>query len=699
MNREEQERYRQEYAEAKRKGIPFFPDAVFKDMVVAFILFVAMVLLSVFVGASLEEVADPSDSNYTPRPEWYFLFLFQLLKYFPGDLEVIGVFFIPMIAIGFLVALPWTDRSAKRHWSGRPVVTSITLALLAGSAFLTVQAFLEEAPPAAAAEGGDKTALLYTQNCAGCHGSTVVVQPGVDLFAVIQGGIHDEMPAWNSDLADNEIDALVGFILSPNGYQVYLDNCRACHDVDSLAEADTTQLRGAIDEGIGFEPHAGLGLPPWRDTLSADEKARLLNFLAAPDGQRLWTQECSSCHGVSVAFSGEREDLEEVIRQGGGHLEMPAFTGQLSAVDIETLAVYVTDPQQEPDGPVLFSQYCGACHPTRVPLAPDIGTARTIIALGGAHEDMPVWGQIFTDQQVDALVDYVIAAAELPDLGEAEELYLQNCASCHGDLGEGGVNPTRPGDVIAPISTAEYLTTRDDATLRAIISQGQPNFGMSPFADSFGGPLTREQVDLIVSFMRAWEADPPVELPPDTPSGPTAAQDARDLYLHLCAQCHGQSGEGGVGPAFDVLWQDANSDRDIFDAINLGHQATAMIAWGEILTSQEIDDLVTYIRTLTGEPGVSSPLTYVATIRPIFESYCLGCHGSLGGWTGTSYQEAMATGTNGPTIIPGDPDNSRLVQSLIGTHPEGVVMPPSVTMSQSDIQKIIDWVAAGAPEG
>ena len=56
----------------------------------------------------------------------------------------------------------------------------------------------------------------------------------------------------------------------------------------------------------------------------------------------------------------------------------------------------------------------------------------------------------------------------------------------------------------------------------------------------------------------------------------------------------------------------------------------------------------------------------------------------------------MTTGTNGPTIIPGDPDNSRLVQSLVGTHPDGVVMPPSVAMSPADIQKIIDWVAAGA---
>ncbi len=698
MKKEEQEKYQEEYAEAKKRGIPFFPDAVFKDTVVALIVFLVVIGLTLWVGASLEEVADPSDASYTPRPEWYFLFLFQLLKYFPGDLEVIGVFFIPLIALGFLVALPWTDRSARRHWSGRPVVTSMTLFLLAGSLFLTVQAFLEEAPPAAAATGGDKTAALYTDNCSGCHGAQITVSADVDLFQVIQSGFHTEMPAWNSDLSANEIDALVGFILSPNGYEVFLDNCRFCHITQDLADVDSPTLRAAIDQGADFPPHARLGLPDYSQKLDSDEQAKLLNFLAAPSGQRLWTQECAACHGVSVAFSGDRAEVESVIREGGGHLEMPAFSAQLSEDAIETLALYVTAPPTAPEGAQLFGRYCTSCHATRVPLAADLFTARTIIAAGGAHEDMPVWGEIFTDAQIDALVDYVVAAAELPDLGEAEELYLQNCSSCHGELGEGGVNPSRPGDVIAPISTEEYLTTRDDATLHAIVSHGQPNFGMSPFADTFGGPLNRDQIDLIVAYLRAWEADPPVELPPDTPSVPGVTQTAGEVYEQLCAQCHGSAGEGGIGTTFDEAWQDSRSDEDIFDDINLGHSATAMIAWGEILNSQQIDGLVDHIRTLTGDPNTTAALTWVRTVRPIFETYCTACHGNLGGWTGDTYEAAMTTGLNGPTIIPGDPDNSRLIQSLIGTHPDGVVMPPAAQMSEANIQKIIDWVAAGAPE-
>ena len=296
------------------------------------------------------------------------------------------------------------------------------------------------------------------------------------------------------------------------------------------------------------------------------------------------------------------------------------------------------------------------------------------------------------------VVEFVITSAALPDLDAGEKLYLQNYAACHGNLGEGGANPAKAGDIIAPISTAEYLGTRDDTTLRAIIAQGQPNFGMSPFADSFGGPLDSDQIDLLVAYVRAWQDNPPVDLPPDVPVTPGGGEDAAAVYVGLCAQCHGPSGEGGIGPAFDAAWQSAMPDSEIFNAINLGHPATAMVAWGEVLGSQQIEDLVTYIRTLTGVATASGPVTYVSTVKSIFGAYCTACHGSSGGWSAATYQEVMTTGDDGAMIIPGDPDNSPLVQTLIGTHPDGMVMPPSVKMRPADIQKIVEWVKVGAPE-
>ncbi|MDH3261224.1 MAG: c-type cytochrome [Acidimicrobiia bacterium] len=699
MKSEEREEYLKEYDEKKKKGVPFWPDIIFKDVLVSFLLFLILVALAYFLGSSLEEIADPSDANYTPRPEWYFLFLFQLLKFFPGDLEVVGVIVLPVIAIIFLILLPWTDRSKRRHPSGRPVVTGITVAGLVAAIFLTVQA-IEEAPlPASATAEGDRVAALYVENCAGCHGPTVIVAPGTDLFAVISAGTHEGMPSWNSDLSADEIDALVGFLLAPNGNEVFAAACAECHTLDQLIEADAIDLRSALELGTGFAPHADAAIPDWKGLLSAAEQAQLLNFLTAPDGQRLWTQLCAACHGRSVAVSGDEAALRDLIVKGGGHLDMPAFGGTLVDTDIQALAIYVMDQTAYPAGEGLFAQHCSSCHAQRVPTAGSLDEAVAAIARGGAHEDMPVWGEILTDEQIGALVAYVFQAADLPDLAGGEDLFAQNCAACHGELGEGGPNPARAGDIIAPISTAEYLRTRDDQTLRAIVSQGQPNFGMSPFGDSFGGPLNDEQIDTIVAFLRAWEADPPVELPPDVPAVPQSTSSGREVYQQLCAQCHGDRGQGGIGTAFgEQAWQSANSDSAIFDAINLGHEATAMIAWGEILTSQQIEQLVAYIRTLNSSGSATGAPTFVGDVLPIFQASCAACHGSLGGWTGTNYEDALNTGEGGPTILPGDPDNSRLVQTLVGTHPDGIVMPPSGALSDTDVQTIVDWIAAGAPE-
>src|SRR4030065_33783 len=123
MEEKEKQQYYEKYRKAKEKGILFYPDAIFKDAVVVFAIFLILIGLAYFVGAPLEERANPADTAYTPRPEWYFLFLFQLLKYFPGRLEVIGVFVIPTLMIALLLFLPFIDRSAKRHALSRPIIT------------------------------------------------------------------------------------------------------------------------------------------------------------------------------------------------------------------------------------------------------------------------------------------------------------------------------------------------------------------------------------------------------------------------------------------------------------------------------------------------------------------------------------------------------------------------------------------------
>jgi mono/diheme cytochrome c family protein len=722
--------YWDKYYKAKEKGVPFFPDIVFKDAVVALLVFIALIALAYFRGAPLEEPANPADTNYTPHPEWYFLWVYQLLKYFPGNLEIIGIIILPTIGILLVLLLPFFDRSRTRHFLSRPILSAITLVAVLGIAGLTLQAVREAPPPTAtAATEGDPTAALYTDNCAPCHGPSVDVSPGTDLHAVIaEGEAHEGMPAWGGTLSTNEIDALVGFILSPSGNSVYQANCAPCHEGIVTAAGEPIELKKVIEQGPDYPPHADVDVPQWTEVLSQQERTALLNFLAAPDGERLFEINCAQCHGDSVPFSGTEEELRQIIATGGKHLEMPPWRERLSEDALDTLARYVVDPSAVPEGEALFEENCSSCHPT-VPSAPTVDAAREIIATGGAHETMPVWGDVLTAEQLNALVQFTLELTRGEPIERGRELFTQYCAACHGNFGEGGPNPARPGYVIPPISTAEYMRTRDNATLRAIISQGQPNFGMSPFSTDFGGPLDDDQIDAIVSYLRQWETNPAVEQPPEVAAG-VSALGGEQIYNEICAQCHGSKGQGGFGPTLrDPGFQTRFTDQELFDSISQGHEATAMIGFGGILTSSQINQVIDYIRQWRPEvkptaapageataappegeataapeeeapPPAETP-SFASDVVPILEQHCAMCHAggtTLGGWDASSYDTVINSGDHGPVVVPGDTDRSVLAQKLLGTQQIGTIMPPSGNMPDEQIGIIIDWIRAGAPD-
>jgi len=696
MRDKEKQEYLEQYQDDKKRGIPFFPDALFKDAIVSLLVFVALVVLSAVLGVELGEQANPSDDGFTPRPEWYFLWLFQLLKFFPGNLEFLGVILLPAAILLILAALPWLDRSRKRNIRGRPIVLGFVIFLFLGVLGLSVQSSLEAEPPQEVA-GGDPVALLYTQNCAACHGATVVVPEGTDLGEVISQGGHGGMPAWSGDLSTDEVNALVGFILSPNGSAVFQTTCADCHAAVDLAATNPLALRSAIEGGGGFEAHGGIEVAAI-DSGSADA---LLNFLIAPDGHRLFVLNCSACHGNSVQFAGSREDLQSVIERGGGHLEMPALGGVLPDSEIADLAAYVVDPASAPTGTdALFRANCAACHGSRVPSAASIEGATQIIATGGSHQEMPLWGEVLTAEQLGALTDYAYDAAKGSPAAAGQALFSQYCAVCHGDFGEGGANPANPAITITPISTEQYLITRDDVTLRAIINRGQPDSGMSPFGLAFGGPLDEEEVGAIVAHIRSWQANPPVVLPPEIEQAPLLS-DATEIYGQFCAQCHGVDGEGGIGPAFQTPeFQAIRSDEWLFESIDLGHPATAMIAWGEVLTAEQITDLVAHIRSLGSRPAPevsAGDVSFSGGVLPILQSGCLACHGTSGGWSVADFTSVMESGDSAPVVIPGDPEGSVLGRWLLGTHPRGF-MPPAGSLPEAEVETILEWIRSGAKD-
>ena len=124
--------------EEMKTGKPFYPDQVFEDVVGMLILFVILAVVALSVPVPLEDVADPTNADYDPRPEWYFLFLFQLLKYFQGPFEIIGTFVIPTVGMLLLLFLPFLDRSERAVLWKRPVALTVTSICVVGIVVLTI---------------------------------------------------------------------------------------------------------------------------------------------------------------------------------------------------------------------------------------------------------------------------------------------------------------------------------------------------------------------------------------------------------------------------------------------------------------------------------------------------------------------------------------------------------------------------------
>src|SRR5436853_769111 len=112
-------------------GRKFYPEQAFRDTVAIFLAFAILFVMAAAVHVPLERLADPTDTSYVPRPEWYFLFLFQLLKIFQGSLEPIGTVVLPTVAVLTLFLLPFIRHSRLQILQRRAVGTGIVAIVFA----------------------------------------------------------------------------------------------------------------------------------------------------------------------------------------------------------------------------------------------------------------------------------------------------------------------------------------------------------------------------------------------------------------------------------------------------------------------------------------------------------------------------------------------------------------------------------------
>lgn len=175
-----------DYSEYPGKTEAFWPNFLLKEWMVGAVFLIGYLCLTVAHPSPLERIADPTDTGYIPLPDWYFLFLYQLLKYSyaSGPYTIIGAFIMPGIAAGGLLLAPFIDRGPERRPIKRPFATGFMLLAFASIIFLTWESVVNHDWEAAKKQGAivktvdiDKEAegydLLQKNTCLTCHGDNL----------------------------------------------------------------------------------------------------------------------------------------------------------------------------------------------------------------------------------------------------------------------------------------------------------------------------------------------------------------------------------------------------------------------------------------------------------------------------------------------------------------------------------------------
>ncbi len=183
-----------DYSEYPGKTEAFYPDFLLKEWMVGAVFLIGFLCLVVVEPPPLERIADPTDTSYIPLPDWYFLFLYQLLKYSyaSGPYNVIGALIIPGLAFTALLLAPFLDRGPERHPKKRPFAIGFMLLAVAGIFYLTWEAAAHHDWEASKQQGAIRETadidkedpayqILEANGCLSCHGANLEGASGPPL--------------------------------------------------------------------------------------------------------------------------------------------------------------------------------------------------------------------------------------------------------------------------------------------------------------------------------------------------------------------------------------------------------------------------------------------------------------------------------------------------------------------------------------
>jgi len=236
------ETYVEEYeAELKKDGVPFFPQAISKDLIFSGLVLLGILFCAAYFGpAGPRGVPNPTDINTAPKPDFFFLWIYAVLSLMPDYLETVLILTVPFIAIAILFAVPFISNTGEKSPRRRPVaVLSVLFIFIVLGAFNYLGTFAPWSPkmdawtsdpmPVSYLEGRSPlerqgALVFHNKQCVNCHsigGAGGLRGPALDSVAaqltgdemvrqVIQGG--GNMPAYGKNLDPSEVAALVAYM-------------------------------------------------------------------------------------------------------------------------------------------------------------------------------------------------------------------------------------------------------------------------------------------------------------------------------------------------------------------------------------------------------------------------------------------------------------------------------------------------------
>jgi ubiquinol-cytochrome c reductase cytochrome b subunit len=342
----------------KAKHDLFWPKQVLFDAIFAFIAIAAIAYFAVYRGAPLEAPAEPA-SNFIARPEWYFLFLFQLLKYFEGPLQVVGTVVIPGLVTLFLLLLPFIDRSPSRAISARRRWVGAFAAGLLSIAALTALAIRHDAKDANITRQKERARKEADR-------ARLLAEAGVPPAGAAYMLAHDPMT---------------------RGGRVFDRECASCHPLNghspdkpkgpeltgyrskawirqALRDADSPRLFGRTKvEGMkSFAKLPESDLAKLVDLVHAQRDDKAPPIAQRPGAELLERQKCTECHELEAADAlegptlfkyGSREWVKAVVDHPsaeelyGKDNKMPEFEKRLGLEDREAVVTFLLSLEDE----------------------------------------------------------------------------------------------------------------------------------------------------------------------------------------------------------------------------------------------------------------------------------------------------------------------------------------------------------------